>query len=112
VDLIGLAQDRNRWRTLVNSVLNLLVPWNAGKLSSVLSGSAQLHIYHRRNPSECTGILSNYRTQRFGNWICFHPQVRVERHLLCWAHYRDLPEGVNKSSFRNDVFFWISECWS
>jgi hypothetical protein len=26
VDLIGLAQDRNRWRTLVNSVLNLLVP--------------------------------------------------------------------------------------
>jgi hypothetical protein len=26
VDWIGLAQDRNRWRTLVNSVLNLLVP--------------------------------------------------------------------------------------
>jgi hypothetical protein len=26
VDWIGLAQDRNRWRDLVNSVLNLLVP--------------------------------------------------------------------------------------
>jgi hypothetical protein len=26
VDWIGLVQDRNRWRTLVNSVLNLLVP--------------------------------------------------------------------------------------
>jgi hypothetical protein len=26
VDRIGLAQDRNRWRTLVNSVLNLRVP--------------------------------------------------------------------------------------
>jgi hypothetical protein len=26
VDWIGLAQDRNRWRTVVNSVLNLLVP--------------------------------------------------------------------------------------
>jgi hypothetical protein len=25
VDLIGLAQDRNRWRALVNSVLNLRV---------------------------------------------------------------------------------------
>jgi hypothetical protein len=25
VDWISLAQDRNRWRTLVNSVLNLLV---------------------------------------------------------------------------------------
>jgi hypothetical protein len=45
-DWIGLAKDSNRWRTLVNSVLNLRVPWNAGKLSSsltssVLSGSAQ-----------------------------------------------------------------------
>jgi hypothetical protein len=49
VDWIGLAKDRNRWRTLVNLVLNLRVPRNAGKLSSGLtssglSGSAQLHI--------------------------------------------------------------------
>jgi hypothetical protein len=26
VDWIGLSQDRNRWRALVNSVLNLWVP--------------------------------------------------------------------------------------
>jgi hypothetical protein len=26
VDWIGLAEDRNRWRALVNSVLNLRVP--------------------------------------------------------------------------------------
>jgi hypothetical protein len=26
VDWIGLAKDRNRWRVLVNSVLNLRVP--------------------------------------------------------------------------------------
>jgi hypothetical protein len=45
MDWIGLAQDRNRWRALVNSLLNLR---NAGKLSSGLtfsglSSSAQLH---------------------------------------------------------------------
>jgi hypothetical protein len=49
VDWTGLAQDRNRRRALVNSVLNLQVPCNAGILSSGLissglSVSAQLHI--------------------------------------------------------------------
>jgi hypothetical protein len=33
VDWIDLAQDRNRWRAVVNSVLNLRIPWNAGEYS-------------------------------------------------------------------------------
>jgi hypothetical protein len=37
VDWISLAQVRNKWRALLNSVLNLRVPENAGKLSNGLT---------------------------------------------------------------------------
>ena len=31
VDWIGLAQDRNKWRTLVSAVTNLRVPYRCGE---------------------------------------------------------------------------------
>jgi hypothetical protein len=45
---IGLAQDRERWRALVNTVMNLRFPYNAGNFLSSLgrfsfSGKALLH---------------------------------------------------------------------
>jgi hypothetical protein len=32
VDWIGLAEDRDRWRTLVSGEMNFLVPSNAGNV--------------------------------------------------------------------------------
>jgi hypothetical protein len=48
MDWIDLAQDKDKWRALVNAIMNLWVPQNAGKLSSGytiggLSSSGQFH---------------------------------------------------------------------
>jgi hypothetical protein len=48
VDWIDLVKDRDRWKVLVNAVMNLWVPENAGKLSSGytiggISSSSQSH---------------------------------------------------------------------
>jgi hypothetical protein len=44
IDWIGLAQDKDKWRVLVDALMNLWIPYIAGRFLSGLSSSAQLHI--------------------------------------------------------------------
>jgi hypothetical protein len=48
MDWIDLAQNREEWKVFVNTVMNLLIPQNAGKFLSIcttggLSRRAQIH---------------------------------------------------------------------
>jgi hypothetical protein len=49
MDWISLTQDRDQWRTLVNTVMNLRIPENAGKfLSKYTIGSFSRRVQFRK----------------------------------------------------------------
>jgi hypothetical protein len=57
-------------------------------------------------------LNTNEKTQRFGNWICFRPQVREDTYSVGSLeranlnHWPSSPEDGNRSSFLNVVFFY------
>jgi hypothetical protein len=78
MDWIDLAQDRGQWMVLVNTVMNLRVPYNAGKfLSSCTIGGfsrrAQLHevaLHEVKIQLHCIRLSSIFRRVK-GNCYCF-----------------------------------------
>jgi hypothetical protein len=68
---------------------------NSGRAQTAGSGQDRvLMISDTQNhwvPGLCPPLanLNSYRTRRFGNWICFRPQVRGRRHLFCWVPHKE-----------------------
>ena len=72
MDWIGLAQDRDRWRTLVSAVMILRVPWNAGNfLTSCKPVSFSRRTLHR--------AVSKYR-----HWCIW--LVLVQKYITMHGH--------------------------
>ena len=61
MDWIGLAQDRDRWRTLVSAVMSLRVPWNAGNFLTSCK------------PVSCSGRTLHHGVSKYEE----HPELSV-----------------------------------
>ena len=76
VDWIGLAQDRDRWWTLVSAVMNFQVPWNAGNfLSSCKLVSCTRRTLHRGVSNICISMHIKFPASRGRAFIMYYRQL-------------------------------------
>ena len=100
MDWNGLAQDGDRWRTLVSAVMNLLVPWNAGNfLTSCKPVSCARRTLHR-------GVRKYYDKRHYSRKCMFwlSPQLLSDTFLILRRTARNVIKNVYSSSCKYPTF--------
>ena len=104
-DWIGLAQDRDRWRTLVSAVMNLWAPWNAGNFLT----SCRPVSFSRRNLRH--GISKGHHvgiTQRYSNIP--NPLITTDTKICCATKTfkAQMPKGLPVITTQDEGHYVIS----
>jgi hypothetical protein len=78
MDWIDVAQDRDQWRALVNTLVNLRVPYNAGKFLSSIGGSsrrAQLRELFGYFAVHIKSMCSTLQSRMAGASVCVNSHI-------------------------------------
>jgi hypothetical protein len=95
MDWIGMAQHRDQWRALVNTVVNLRVPWSAGKfLSTCIIAAPQEGLSYTR-----IWASRNNRTLLFNGRISYDEPSSNKKQTLILQYLR-FHFGFNFSAWR------------